>query len=447
MRRAATREKWHSRRRQRGVVLVQALILIAGLMALMAVLVANQRVTMSATQNTLRQRRAEVAARSGLAVALATLQDANANLVTLDDDWATVGDSGNDAYELDESGSVRYRVQILDAGSRVNVNVATQTQLQALPLTMEQSDSLLDWREATAQPRPEGAKDEYYNELPEAYNAKLGRLTTLSELLLIRGWTAWDLYNPPSDNVMTTATPLEDANGNLLSLADVLTTDSGMPNTRADGTARTNISQGTLNPAALQQMGIDQGLATQIVAAAPFTTWGQLFALPGMTSLAMQRLLDDVTVVGTNRLEGKINVNTAPLGVLETVLGVSQDVASAIQTRQTSGGFQSLGELATVPGVTAQTMAQIADYIGIGSDTWIVRAYGESGGVGVAIEAVVGRRNDRMQIVTFEKLSNTTIPMWWNWEAEPLSTVPVGTPPTGSSGGAMNSGGSGGSNP
>jgi DNA uptake protein ComE-like DNA-binding protein len=426
------------RRRQSGLIMVQALVLIAGLLALMAVLAANQRVTLNATQNQLRQRRAEVAARSAIAIALATLQEANPNLVTLADEWAILGDNGNQAFEIGTTGTT-YRMQILDAGSLLNLNTATETQLQQLPLTPEQLDSLLDWREATGQGRPQGAKDEYYNTLTQPYNAKLGRIVTRNEVLLIRGWTAKAFYNPPAEDTVTTATPARDAEGNLLPIVDLVTADSGMPNTRADGQARTNISQGNLNQAALIQLGVDPNLAQQIVARGPYSSWAELFALPGLSSIALQGLLDEVTITPTNRLEGKVNINTASQGVLESLLQLTPDVASAIVSRQ-SVGFASLGDIATIPGITSVNLAQIADSIGVGSDTWIVRAYGESGGVGVAVEAVIGLRNGRAQIITYERLNNTNIPTWWNWEPEALETLPAG-----SASGSMTGGGSAGS--
>jgi hypothetical protein len=65
--------------------------------------------------------------------------------------------------------------------------------------------------------------------------------------------------------------------------------------------------------------------------------------------------------------------------------------------------------------MTPSQLALIADSVGVGSDTWIVRAYGESGGVGVALEAVVGRRGDRTRVLSFDRLSGGQVPEWWNW--------------------------------
>ena len=409
-------------RRRRGFVLVQSLIIIAGLVALMALLAANQRASLQESQDLLR-RRAEVAARSALARALAVLQDADPNVVTLEDDWAVLGAGGTEEFDL---GDATFRLQILDAGSLMNVNSASEEQLRLLPVEPELIDGLLDWREAGLQPRPDGAKDEYYNELDQPYNARLGPLTTVSELLLVKGWTARALFSPPTD-IATTAPLPEDADGDPLPLAALLTVDSGAPNTRAGGEARVNLGQAGLSPGALaQQLGLNPLLAVQIVARAPYTSFGALLSLPGLSPQDSQQILDAVTFTGGNRIEGKINLNTATEAVLQTLPNVTPDVAAEIVSRQGAGGFASLGELATLPGLSGALLPTVADAATVGSDTWIVRAYGQSGGVGVAIEAVVGLRQDRIEVQTWDRQGSPEIPAWWNWDEEPSATVEAG---------------------
>jgi DNA uptake protein ComE-like DNA-binding protein len=320
-----------------------------------------------------------------------------------------LGDSGTQVLDIGES---TYRVQILDAGALVNVNTAPEIQLQSLPLTQEQIDGLLDWRENTTQGRPQGAKDDYYNTLDQPYNTRLGPLTTLDELLLIKGWTARGLYYPLTETISTSRVPA-DLEGNPLPLADVLTVQSGMPNTRSDGSPRINIARGLTSEAVLARLGLSEAVSEQIVRGS-YTSWNDLLSLPGLTPDNAGRLLDEFTFTAGDRLEGKININTVSEALLESLFTLSPDVAGAIASRQ-AAGFGSLGELATVPGMTPSQLALIADSIGVGSDTWIVRAYGESGGVGVALEAVVGRRGDRMRVLSFDLLNGTRIPQWWNW--------------------------------
>ncbi|MCX6369324.1 MAG: type II secretion system protein GspK [Armatimonadetes bacterium] len=405
-------------RGQRGGVMVLALVVLAGLLAMLAVFAANQRAYLTATQYTLRDRRAEAAARSALAMSLSALQAVNTNLVKLDDDWATLGTNGTEVTEL--TGGATYRVQILDAGSRLNINTLTEAQLQNLPLTSEQTASLLDWRETGATPRTEGAKDSYYEALTTPYNARLGTLKSLTELALIKGWTARTLYSPNAEDI-TTNTPLEDANGKPLALAGVLTVSSGAPNTLAAGGARTNLNQQNLSPLTLIQLGLPANLATQ----GPFTSFANLLGRAGVATQAAQQVLDSATFTTETRLIGKVNINTASESVLAQLPGVTSDIASAIITRQ-STGFATLGELSSIPGLTGTTLGQVADAVCVGSDTFLVRVWGESGGVGVAYEAVVGIRNSRALVIQLERINTTSIPAWWSWEEATTTSVSSG---------------------
>ena len=403
---------------QRGYILVQALVVLAGLLALLAVLAADGRVSNQAVQNRLRQRRAEAANDAALARALAAVQDAHPQVVTLQDDWAKLGDGGNEQLDL---GDAAFRVQIVDAGALVNVNSAPAEQLTKLPLTRDQADALLDWREPKSQPRTDGAKDAYYHALPTPYNAALGPLATTDELLLVKGWTAQTLYAVPTAAGQT----LTDQQGRTLPLAAMVTTDGGEPNTRADGSPRINLNQPGVAPNALIQEGLAPNFAMQIAQGAPFQSFTTLLASPGLDAPTVALLLDTAAFTDDKRVEGKTNLNTAPLGVLQTLPDVTPALASAIADRHAQG-FRSLSELADVRGVDPARLAKIADRFTVGSDTWIVRAYGRSGGLAVATEAVVGLRDGRAQILTQTRLNTAGIPAWWGWSAEPTSTGDAG---------------------
>jgi len=408
------------RNTRRGYILVQALVVIAGLLALMAMLAADQRASVQGVQDRLRQRRADAAGEAAVVRALAVLQDANPNVVTLGDAWAKLGDGGNEEFDL---GDATFRMQIVDCGSLVNVNSAPSEQLERLPLNQDQIHCLLDWREPKTQPRPDGAKDGYYNSLPTPYNAALGPLATTDELLLVKNWTGQTLYQaPPSafaDQLLT------DGQGTALPLASLLTVDSGAANARADGSPRINLGQPGVAPNALTQAGISPDVAMRIASQAPFASFSALLATPGLQTETINQLLDAAAFTDAKRVEGKINLNTAPQAVLRTLPNVTPALAAAIVSRQ-SAGFHSLSELASVRGVDPPLLAKIADSFTIGSDTWIVRAYGRSGGVGTAIEATVGLRDGHARIVTWTRLNTTGIPLWWGWDAQTTATGDAG---------------------
>lgn len=56
------------------------------------------------------------------------------------------------------------------------------------------ADAILDWIDEDMEPRPLGCEDEYYNSLPAPYSAANGPLSTVEELLLVRGVTPQLLF-------------------------------------------------------------------------------------------------------------------------------------------------------------------------------------------------------------------------------------------------------------
>jgi len=400
------------RRAERGSVMVITLVVLAGLVALMATLAAGARVSIQREQDQLRRRRAELAVHAAVARALSDIQQATTTSVTLNDIWAQDGDMGNTVFDMGDSATT-FRMQIIDACSRLNLNAASSSatggiggigvtaaqqalvrrQIAQLPLTQQQSDSLLDWISSGQTARASGAKDDYYNGLSVPYYTKLGRLNALDDLLLIQGWTASTLYSTqPNDNVVSTAVTLQDANGNTIPLIDLFTVDG----------------------------------------ACPTTTNGR-----------------------TTRVEGKINVNTATAAVLETIPApMTAAIANQIVAQQTTG-FTSLNTFRTAIGLTTQQFNQLSSVLGVGSDTWIVRAYGESGGVGVAVEAVIGMRTPttsttgtttagttgttgatgaQARILNWSVQPSTGVPTWWIWNDQPTGSANAGDSPSASAG-------------
>jgi type II secretory pathway component PulK len=423
--------------RNKGYILIEALIAVAGLLALMAILVSDQQAHLDLVQGNLRQTRAEACADAAVQQALAVLSTTNEGLVTLNDTWAelggqagtsqTQGTQGTEEYDFPDGTS--FREQVVDAGSLINLNNVTEAQLQQLPLDQDQVDSFLDWIQPGENARTDGAKDSFYNALPTPYNAKLAQLTTVNELLLINNWTAQTLYQPPTDStILSLAT---DSNGNVLPLAALFTTDSGAPNETVTGTTLVNLGAGISGSTATRLIGL--GISPRIIARlratgpglAPINNFPELFALPGMTTSQEALLLDNVTFSTATRTTGTINLNTATLPVLQSIPFVSSTVAEAIVQQQSSGFTTGLGELANL-GLTGPLLGEVATGFTVGSDTWIVRAYGQSGGVGSAEEAVVGFRNSQLQIISINRLHTAGIPSWWGWDSTTTSTQQAG---------------------
>lgn len=432
-------------KQSRGYIFIEALIAMTLLLSLMAIMAANQRANVQDIQNRIEQRQADAAVDAGIARALGEIESANSNIVTQTDDWETLGSNGDEQFTLANTGA-SFRVQMVDANSMLDLNYATQAQLELLPLEPEQVDCLLDWRSAGETPRSDGAKDSFYNSLLVPYNAKLGPLTTVDEALLIDNWTGETLYQPPT--LASNVTLPNSVLGVTLPLASMFTVDSGAPNTQASGAARINFSRGGISARQLQFYGISPGQANLIASinpnsggrggrggggvapgqgvTPPYSSFSQLLGVRGLNSLTCAALLNVATFTNSTRVQGKLNINTASDAALQTLPAMPTGLDQTI-VQQQSDGFQTLGQIATIPGMSPPVLALMADNFTIGSDTWIVHIYGQSGSATSAVEAVVGLRSGLPQIISYTKLHTVGIPSWWNWNTQTSATGDAGS--------------------
>ena len=96
------------------------------------------------------------------------------------------------------SGGIRYGLD--DESTKLNLNVllladqlgagSARTLLMGLPgMTEDVADAILDWLDEDDEPREYGAEADYYARLEPPYGPQNGSLTTVEELLLVRGVT------------------------------------------------------------------------------------------------------------------------------------------------------------------------------------------------------------------------------------------------------------------
>jgi general secretion pathway protein K len=417
---------------------VVTLVILAGLVAVVASLAASQRVAFRSQIHRQERERARIAALAGVQRAIATLATipqpgesgqtsttgaasttATSGATTLQDDWATLGQNGDEKFIVDNAS---FRLQIVDASSFININSATEDQLNKLPLAQEEIAAILDYRTSNADARPLGAKDEYYNNLPEPYNAKLANFETVDELLQVKGFTAKILYEPRED--VQTSNPLpQDANGNTMPLADLLTAVSYAPMLNPQGQTKINVNAGNvqqLNQRLVPLLG--PVLANKIAPILPgqprppSQTLGQLVSV-GSNATEWAAILDNLAVDAQPRKLGRININTASESVLQTIPGITPDLAAAIVQRQ-SQGFASLGEITQVPGIDATVLRDAADFLTASSQTFMVRVIGTAGTTTVAIQALVDMQSGQPKLLMIEDLPFSDMAGRWNWQNE-----------------------------
>ncbi|MBS1708171.1 MAG: general secretion pathway protein GspK [Armatimonadetes bacterium] len=361
---------------------------------------------------------AEDAARAGIERALAALANQSVTLTTPNDDWYTLSESGGVKFTV---GNASFRVQIVDACSRVNVNTAPAPWLVTMGLTEDQADAVVDWRSSGSTPSAQGAKDEYYNALSVPYNTKLRRIDRFDELLLVRGIDAKTLYEPPTN---TTAAPL--ANGSTSdqpTIYDLSTIENRATVQRPDGSARQNVNTATQQQ--LQAIGLRAQIAAAIIqrrnTVSTYANVGQVFQVAGITNADAKVILDNLTTSNAPTAEGKIDLNTAEEAVLNTIPNMPSGVAGAIVAR--GGTFNSLGELSDVAGVTPTTLRDLADTFTVSSQSFIVRVVGTAGQSKVALEATVMINNGQPQVTKISRPWFTDAEQRWGWLQETSSTT------------------------
>jgi DNA uptake protein ComE-like DNA-binding protein len=419
--------------RERGSTLILTLVVLAGLVALIATVASSQQMAIRAEINREERSRAARAAESGVQRAITTLAtiaspsqsgqtstttgSGNSTVSTnLQDDWATLGTNGDVKFIV---GSSSFRLQIVDGSSFVNINSATQAQLEALPFTTDEVSAILDYRSTGNTARPDGAKDDYYNNLQQPYNTKEAPFETLDELLQVKGITAKLLFQPRTDVQSNNPAPV-DANGNQLPLSAVLTAVSYAPQINTQGNQKYNVN--TAGAAAtkigrLRGFGISAALANVIANNANWTSIGQICGQNGATRNDLTAILDNLAVGTQAQLTGRININTASQSVLQTIPGITSAIAQSI-VQQQSTGFTSLGQIATISGVDGNVLRQAADFLTANSQTFVIRVIGTAGSTSIPFEAIVNVVNGVPKIIQMQEQPFNDMIARWNWNAD-----------------------------
>lgn len=408
-------------RRNRGLVMVVVLGVIAGVLAGVAIYAMNQNDAVFTSISRSEHRRARLAAEAGIQLGLSSLQavaEAPQDPVTLENDWAVLGNTGTDVYRI---GQETFRLQVVDNTGKLDVNTVSEGVLNNMPLTQDQIDSFLDWREVATGPRTNGAKDEYYNNLARPYNTRMGRIQTVTELLQIKEWTPATLYEVQTDVVNSGRAGTAE-----VPLIDILGADCYSAAYNPDGDGKVNLNnQGLTAQQLAQQAQINQQVATTIInsrATQPngqYTALSQVLSLPGVSNSqdTIRNILDRTTTSTTERVEGKINVNTCTADVLSFLEGVTQDIANQIVDNRPTDGYQALSDLMSVSS-DPDFIGTIGDYFNVNSQSFEVRVIGRAGRTTVALQAIVQINSGVPTILRIEEAPFANMAEYWQWGEE-----------------------------
>ncbi len=293
-----------------------------------------------------------------------------------------------------DTGKVRFG--LTDESSKINLAVADAAMLARLPgMTTALVDALMDYTDKDADARAEGAEQEYYDQLPQPYQIKNGPLSTIEELLLVKGFNAGIVYGEDA-NLNTLLEPNEDDadetfppdnNDGVLStgLFGAATTVSYGPDLRADGKPKSNLNGSSRT---VRQQALDAGLSAQTARfIEAYRADGNQFAHPsqllnmtyttkgntggggkgggrgpfggrgpgggnsrpetlssGVSDGDMAIVLDNFTTApggGKLPVPGLVNVNTAPVEVLAALPGLDAGLAQSIVDARANLGAET----------------------------------------------------------------------------------------------------------
>ena len=139
----------------------------------------------------------------------------------------------------------------------------------------------------------------------------------------------------------------------------------------------------------------------------PFLTVGQIFLVRGMRELERfgekksKRLMDYLTI----HSDGKININTAPKEVLES-LGENMDsaLAEAIVEYRKEESFESIDDLGKVPGMDDDVLAEIREWITVKSSTFSIEAHVNCNGAVASIRTIAQRQGNTAKLIYWQVL-------------------------------------------
>jgi len=362
-------------------------------------------------------------------------------------------------YSANPEGGIRFG--LTDEASKLNLNSATTSMVSRLPgMKASLTDALLDFLDADDVPRPEGAEQEYYSALPQPYRIHNGALSTVEQLLLVRGFTPAVVLGEdanrnfsldPNEDDGDEREPPDDADGRLNpGLLPLLTVYSREPNTDRNGKRRFHLNTpgatltetNDLPPAFVAfvaELGASKSVVLDPAELLDATVTlsgpdGQERSVPtgiGKDSLAL--VLDRFTGSAEAELVGRINVNTAPAAVLQLVPGIDNALAESILSSRRNlpaERRQSVAWLHVENLVEAEKFREIAPFLTTRSlqFRFQVVGYGSRSGRFRVLEAVIYAASRPVRLVYLRDLTRLGLPF-------PIALEPAdGGEPTDASG-------------
>ena len=419
---------------KKGLVLVAVLWLVVVLTVIVAVLGRKARLDTKISLARMEGTRCRWACRAGTEKAIGVLNEDTRESDGLIDTWSDNAEEFNDvALE-----GCWFNVRVVDEASKLNINTVTKEQLLGLfstiDMTEDVADAIIDWRDTDDTPSNTGVEGGYYENLPYGYKIRNGPFRTIRELLLVKGVTEELFYGGTRTSKGGSRTAPTDGDGP--GWIDYMTCYSYDNNKDASGNRRVNINSADQSQLE-SSLGISRSQARWIVnnrgnrryesiadlvsrdspQEAVRTTNNDPNAATPMDMQTFYQIADKITVADGEKIQGKVNINTASEVVLAALLGGGDEaerIAGDIVTYRDglASGMESIADVMRVGSMNIDTFKRVANYLTTRSDVFTVRCFatadrGDTSGATLQTEAVVDRSSNPCEVLYwYEGVSN-----------------------------------------
>jgi DNA uptake protein ComE-like DNA-binding protein len=408
-----------------GLVLVAVLWVVVVLMAIVAVVGRKARIDTMVSMARMETTRCRWACRAGMEKAIGILNEDTKESDGLTDTWSGVGGQGSGVggqgsgvggqgsgvgddirYTMDDIRleGCYFSVQVIDEASKLNINTATKEQLLWLPNMVEEiADAIIDWRDANDTTSGMGVEGGYYENMPYRYRIRNGPFKTIRELMLVKGVTAELLFGQGSGvrgQGLVIAGPRTSIP--VPGWVDYLTCYSYDKNTDASGGTRVNVNSANQNELE-SSLGIKRSQAKWIVdnrisqSNKKYESIGDLIsdsspreptrgassdpnASEPLDLQTFNRIADKITVADGQKVQGRVNVNTASDVVLTALFGggdtaerIAEDIIA--YREGLAMGMESIGEMMQAGLVDVGSFKKAANSLTTRSDVYTVRCF------------------------------------------------------------------------
>lgn len=352
---ASMRRKMHRSSNERGLSLVATLWILTILSVLATQLLHSIYLERRIQANLADRTKYHLAAKAGFEHTIAMLRGDTTPFDSLGEDWAaTVEDRIEDGI-IDES-FLTYQVDIIDEGSKVNVNTAEVDTIQRLL-------NLLGYE--NVQSPNQSLADSIIASRP---------FRTVRDLAKVPGMTTTLLYGRQQSTVGG-LTIEESGTQNTPGLIEFTTIYSVDTNTDSSGQKRVNIKSAESQQLVQLRSNNNQSVFSQgeadslIQQRDSIENIGDVLNLKAITEQTFNSIRDRIRTDGSEGNEGVVNINTADANELQTLDGIDEGIANRIvDHRNTQGNFQNVDAIKDVNLVTTNEFRSIVDKISTTDD-------------------------------------------------------------------------------